>query len=228
MEENPVGSLNDVVCNTLQRRRIQSEETQINREFDAGVSTLDRSEGQIRIWLCVEAVNHWLLAQSFSLALCTCIIDTTKLYAGRLRPDFLARLEREGYTSSSVGVDWCDVAREGRLSFPSGHSGLSFAAFVPLIMYFMGVLKAFRGGSLWRTVVSFIPLILPITVAVSRTRDNRHNFSDIVAGSIIGACCALLSVGLLFRVDEQTGTLVPRQMEFVSKRDIRSAPNENP
>lgn len=44
-----------------------------------------------------------------------------------------------------------------------------------------------------------LPLILPITVAISRTTDYRHNFDDILAGSICGSVLGVLSVVISFR-----------------------------
>ncbi|ORC92632.1 putative phosphatidic acid phosphatase [Trypanosoma theileri] len=174
---------------------------------------------QKRWYMVVEVANHWVLAQAFSVTLCLLVIDTTKLYAGRLRPDFLARLENEGYNSSSIDVDWCSLAREGRLSFPSGHSGIAFASIVPLVIYLLGILRALSGRSLWRGVVSLIPLILPITVAVSRTRDNRHHFSDILAGSVIGTCCAIFSVKCLFTFSNRKNIPLPSRLQYGSKKE---------
>ncbi|KAI5690984.1 PAP2 superfamily [Leishmania braziliensis] len=154
----------------------------------------------------------WVLLQAFSVALSVMIVDALKVYAGRLRPDFLSRLRNEGFNASSVGVDWCTVANEGRLSFPSGHSSAGFSAFVPLCFYVLHSLHAFRrsGASLWRILIGLTPLILPITVAVSRTRDNRHNFDDILAGSLIGIFTALVAVRATMVVNYGTGQLTPR------------------
>ncbi|RNF22372.1 putative phosphatidic acid phosphatase [Trypanosoma conorhini] len=165
-----------------------------------------------------ETFNHWVLAQAFAVCLCICIVETTKVYSGRLRPDFLARLKREGYSEQSEGVDWCGAAREGRVSFPSGHSGIAFASIVTLVLYSLGQLQAFRHASLWRSLLGLLLLVFPFAVALSRTRDNRHHFSDILAGSVIGTCCALLSVTLLFRLSERTGVFLPRRLEYASKR----------
>ncbi|CAJ1022074.1 putative PAP2 superfamily [Leishmania utingensis] len=156
--------------------------------------------------------HMWVLLQAFSVALSVMIVDALKVYAGRLRPDFLSRLRKEGFNASSVGVDWCTVANEGRLSFPSGHSSAGFSAFVPLCFYVLHSLHAFRrsGVSLWRILIGLTPLILPITVAVSRTRDNRHNFDDILAGSLIGIFTALVAVRATMVVNYGTGQLTPR------------------
>ncbi|EKF31288.1 phosphatidic acid phosphatase, putative [Trypanosoma cruzi marinkellei] len=171
-----------------------------------------------RWWLFLEHLNHWLLAQAFSVTLTMFIVDMTKLYAGRLRPDFLARLHNEGYTEKTMGVDWCKVGREGRLSFPSGHSGISFSSIVPLVLFLVGQLQVFYYASPLRLFLCMLPLFLPVVVAVSRTRDNRHHFSDVLAGGIIGTCCAFLSVTVLFRVVKSNGMFLPRRLDHASKR----------
>lgn len=156
--------------------------------------------------------HMWVLTQAFAVTFAMLVVNSVKVYAGRLRPDFLSRLRREGFTESSTEVDWCAAGKGGRVSFPSGHSAISFAAFVPFSFYVLHTLHAFsRGGvSLWRIVVGLFPLILPITVAVSRTRDYRHDFDDVVAGSLIGIASALIAVGANLMVNGKTGQLMPR------------------
>ncbi|KPA78500.1 putative Phosphatidic acid phosphatase [Leptomonas pyrrhocoris] len=156
--------------------------------------------------------HMWVLTQAFAVTFAMLVVDAVKVYAGRLRPDFLSRLRREGYTAGSVEVDWCAVGRGGRVSFPSGHSAISFAAFVPFSFYVLHTLRVFHrsGASLWRVVVGLLPQILPITVAVSRTRDYRHNFDDILAGSLIGIASALIALGANLVVNGKTGQLIPR------------------
>jgi membrane-associated phospholipid phosphatase len=156
--------------------------------------------------------HMWVLTQAFSVTLAMLVVDAIKVYAGRLRPDFLARLRREGYNETSTGVDWCAAGKGGRVSFPSGHSAISFAAFVPFTFYVLHMLRVFRRGGvpLWRIVLGLVPQILPITVAVSRTRDYRHNFDDVLAGSLIGIACALIAVRANLVVKGKSGELMPR------------------
>ncbi|KAI5688760.1 PAP2 superfamily [Leishmania braziliensis] len=159
-----------------------------------------RPAGRLNMWL---HVNGWVLAHMWSIGLAFVLVNLSKLYAGRLRPDFLSRLGREGITE----INWatmthdaqCRAAREGRLSFPSGHSGTAFSGYVPPCMYLMGLLRTLKGGRLWLVTLSLLPLIIPITISISRTTDYRHNFDDVLAGSICGALCGVLSVVVSFR-----------------------------
>ncbi|GET87753.1 phosphatidic acid phosphatase, putative [Leishmania tarentolae] len=170
----------------------------------------------------------WCLTQAFSVIFAMLLVDLIKVYAGRLRPDFLSRLRREGYTPQSTEVDWCAVPKGGRVSFPSGHSSISFAAFVPFCFYALHSLRVFRRGgvSLWRILIGLTPLLLPIFMAVSRTRDNRHYFDDIVTGSAIGIASAVITVKATMTVDDRTGRLVP-QLLYRERSNARGHQDED-
>jgi len=102
----------------------------------------------------------------------TCII---KLSVGRYRPDYNA--------ITNNGID-------ARLSFPSGHSSASFSSAVYMSLYIIGKLRVYRqtsGSMVSKMAIVLIPLVISTYVAVSRTVDYHHNFSDILAGSLLGA-----------------------------------------
>lgn len=162
-------------------------------------------------------VYPWVKAHFWVVVLELFLVDIMKLYAGRLRPDFLSRMADAGFTEETVGKHsprtdpeyFCTLTRghravrEGRLSFPSGHSATSCAIFTVTTFYMLAHLRPFaRQGSLTRLLISLSPMLLPVFCSVSRTRDNKHNFSDIVAGFFIGLVSALLVIATVFR---QTG-----------------------
>lgn len=192
----------------------------------------------------------WALVQCEAIVLTLIITDASKYYAGNYRPDFLNRLQHEGYlpsapanelisqdtTSSSQAMkDFQSAAislfpylcpassedplptgyiandtlvnalqqnkvlKDGRLSFPSGHSSISFTSMVPLSLFLaVELLEPWKHRCVARLAVSCLPLLLAFTIAISRTRDQRHHFSDILAGSVIGAACALVAFLLNF------------------------------
>jgi len=115
--------------------------------------------------------------------------DAIKLTAGRYRPDWYAR---SGESDS--------VIKDGRQSFPSGHSSISFTGMVYLSLYIAGKTGIFRknGGAVWKAVVGFLPVMAATAVAVSRVRDYHHHFSDILAGSILGTAMAFFTYMLNF------------------------------
>lgn len=166
--------------------------------------------GEYLIWrrqgryAVLRSINKWVLVQFFSISLSFCITCLCKVYAGRLRPDFLQRLADEGITEKTIESfsteQVCAAARQGRLSFPSGHSSTAFAGFVPLTFYLLGVTKVFWSGLLYMAFLCLLPLAFPIFVAISRTRDNYHNFDDILAGAAIGTFTGILSVFIFFTI----------------------------
>lgn len=155
-----------------------------------------------KLSMCLH-LNGWVLVQLYSILLAFAFVNIAKLYAGRLRPDFLARLAALGVTEKTAGnyttEQICRLAKTGRVSFPSGHAGTSFAGFVPPTIYLLGLFRVWNGGRFWLATIACILLILPVTIAISRTRDYYHNFDDILAGSICGAACGVFAVALSFR-----------------------------
>ncbi|GAQ84954.1 lipid phosphate phosphatase [Klebsormidium nitens] len=137
------------------------------------------------------------------LILTSVATDSVKLAAGRLRPDFSSRCFPNGQESFSVpGEPACtglasDVI-EGRKSFPSGHSSLSFAGLGYLALYLGGKSGTFRGRFQLPTYVPFfLPLIGATVVAVSRVRDYWHHWQDVTVGSLLGfglACFCYLQL----------------------------------
>ncbi|GET88028.1 phosphatidic acid phosphatase, putative [Leishmania tarentolae] len=159
-------------------------------------------------------VYPWLRTQLWSIVMESCVTAVLKVYAGRLRPDYLSRLKEAGYTSSMSHLpdpqtnpdfycalmDTHPALKEGRLSFPSGHSSTSFAVFTVVSLFFVAHLRPFaRHGSFTRLIFCLLPITISLMCAVSRTRDNKHHFSDVVAGSLIGIVSAFLAFHSSFR-----------------------------
>lgn len=152
-------------------------------------------------------INCAVVMQAEACVLAQLLTVPLKVYVGRLRPDFLSRLARIqlNATTASSGVDFCGIADktavDGRRSFPSGHASSAFGALVPLTLYIFYRLgncgrwtcNRSSNNGFWRIVVAGVPLILSLLVAASRTRDNKHNFDDVLCGSVLGALAAIVS-----------------------------------
>lgn len=159
-------------------------------------------------------VYPWLKAITFAFCLQTIVTGFAKLYAGRLRPDYISRLAAAGFTATTPGLPdpqadpayYCrlmkkhEALKEGRLSFPSGHSSSGFAVCTMVTFFLFAHLRpTARQGSFARLCISLLPLLVAFLCAISRTRDNKHHFSDILAGSIIGVVCAYVMFIMTFR-----------------------------
>jgi len=122
-------------------------------------------------------LHNSLLGFAETLVFTLFFTSVFKVFAGEYRPNYFE------YVSISP--------KDASMSFPSGHSSMSFCAQLYVSLYFAGKSKLFtvNGGQLWKVIVAFIPLFAASLIAVSRTRDYHHSFTDILAGSVIG--CAI-------------------------------------
>ncbi|GBG65985.1 hypothetical protein CBR_g54964 [Chara braunii] len=135
----------------------------------------------------------------YTVVLTWFITDSIKPLIGRPRPDFAARCFPDGVKRFGPdGNVQCTgdeaVVREGRLSFPSGHSALSFAGMSYLFFFLserlLGKSTRERGGGLWWLVLALIPLAIATLVAMTRVENYRHHWDDCVVGSLIGIVMA--------------------------------------
>lgn len=156
------------------------------------------------------------------------LTELFKLICGRLRPDFLDRckpaiapgdvmrtfdlMAAEKEWGHAIGVTCTGkdprFLRDGRVSFPSGHSSTSYVVgwFGCFYLIWGTCIRAghqmnkrlYRPHDsalrrLGKEAISSLLLVLmlfqlayPWGVGVSRFRDNRHNASDIIAGMMLG------------------------------------------
>jgi diacylglycerol diphosphate phosphatase/phosphatidate phosphatase len=143
-------------------------------------------------------ISRYLLLQAMSVTLNELVTEGVKYSAGRLRPDFLSRLAASGCNATLVAkaTDCCfsnTEMVEGRLSFPSGHTSWAFAALVPFSLFLAWRFRVAHTGQFLPTIVSLLPMLLALVVFVSRTIDFRHNFSDVLAGAVIGSSSAMVA-----------------------------------
>ena len=154
-----------------------------------------------------------------SLAICTAeanflamvLTDPLKNFAGRMRPDYVSRLvEYADFDPNNVSQEVydtiCDmtdhVIVDGRKSFPSGHASITFAGWTVAALFVFT--RLFNGNA---KVMTFPPAavlavaingIVPAIVAVSRTRDYRHNYGDVLAGAVLGVLCGFTAFVMHF------------------------------
>ncbi|CAN8077348.1 unnamed protein product [Agarophyton chilense] len=124
----------------------------------------------------------------------TMLITTVfKVIAGRPRPYFSSVCESYAPDVENLCVGHERAVRESRKSFPSGHSSLSFSAATFVFLYLVHRLRISEAGTparLGRMVLSILPLIGAGLIAVSRTIDYHHHYSDVVAGTALGGFIA--------------------------------------
>jgi len=142
----------------------------------------------ILIFLCfqiyvrsVHDLHNATLGLGCAMSLTLLITTVLKFLTGRPRPDALA-----------LG------GKDAHESFPSGHSSESFAGLTFLSLYLAAKWHVFalqrledktvvHKGSFVTGLGALFPLVVAGFIAVSRTMDYHHNFSDVLAGSVLGA-----------------------------------------
>lgn len=144
-----------------------------------------------------------LLAVALTVSVDGVITDVLKNWVGRPRPDFLARCGAKSGTPTDffVDVQVCTapmgyrVLTDGMRSTPSGHSSISFSAFLFLSMWLFGqmqLLKNVASNPVYLYLVAGSPLVLASYVALSRVQDYRHHFVDIILGGMLGCTVAFV------------------------------------
>lgn len=105
---------------------------------------------------------------------------------GRLRPDYLARLQL-----ANAG----DIAN-GHQSYPSGHASYMFMSMTLTSLYLLGRSKVFvrqLPGTFLVAGLCIAPVGLATYVALTRPFDYKHHFSDINAGMALGLATAVFA-----------------------------------
>lgn len=136
----------------------------------------------------------------FAIGLSELVTNALKLYVGRLRPNFysLCKFDIETLKCTAEMSD----QYQSRKSFPSGHSSLSFTGLTFLVLYLIGrfgvcnLTEATTYSMHGRKGIILLctaPWALALYIASSRSVDNWHHTSDIIAGSLLGIACAAIS-----------------------------------
>ncbi|XP_065213427.1 putative phosphatidate phosphatase [Planococcus citri] len=138
------------------------------------------------------------------------ITEVAKIEIGRLRPNFI----------DVCGIRWSDYcpnetypyigaekfkctnsdSDESRVSFPSGHASFSFYVAVFTVLYLEKRLKI--ESTILKPTIQFLVLLLAWFVALSRIMDNKHHWSDVLAGMVIGSGVALINTILVHSMFE--------------------------
>jgi membrane-associated phospholipid phosphatase len=85
----------------------------------------------------------------------------TKFILGRRRP------------SANAGPHCFSPFSDPKSSFPSGHASTAFALLTPWVVYYP-------------SPYTYLLLIFPASTAISRMVFNRHWFTDVLTGSVLG------------------------------------------
>jgi diacylglycerol diphosphate phosphatase/phosphatidate phosphatase len=153
---------------------------------------------------------------------CTTLL---KLYVSRRRPNFYALC---GWSSKQLKCTGPYLSQvEAQLSFPSGHSSLSFCAMTFLVLLFLGKLGLRRNEySVSRRFLAFCSCVIPwgwaALVGASRIVDWWHHPSDVIAGTMLGSLVAVISYHCVYPPVTSTNAGVPLLASSVSSEKLPS------
>jgi diacylglycerol diphosphate phosphatase/phosphatidate phosphatase len=184
--------------------------------------------------LAPARVSHWLrdvhhgwLTALEALAIAIVFKNWANLYAGRPRPHFLAVL----------ATDDPARLRIARLAYPSGHAAYSMTGLAVVTLHLWGRLGTFSSrpqsaarGSFGVFVLTLLPLSVAVFVAVSRTVDYKHDFSDINAGMGLGLLSAAACYHLNFHslASARAGAPFSREPEGAAAKSLDESGSQEP
>lgn len=126
----------------------------------------------------------------FTLAVTLIFTSVFKLAAGKVLSLMIEKevVEADLQTKGEQRPSWIhwQTAAEASKSFPSGHASISFAAMTYVSMWLcgkFGLLTVHSGSVALKALLALCPYCIASFVAISRTRDYHHDFTDITAGS---------------------------------------------
>jgi membrane-associated phospholipid phosphatase len=161
-----------------------------------------------RVRVIPHDTRDFLLSLFQSAGLAQLLTQFMKNMTGRFRPCFYDMcgwqkdIIWDGVTNLCTSAKW---EKEARKSFPSGHSSFAWSTMLVLTLYLLGRSRLncenrsesiLRGGrKSLKLFMCFVPSFFAAWVAVTRSVDNWHHYTDIVTGSIIGAVAACIGYG---------------------------------
>ncbi|GAA6017135.1 hypothetical protein JCM11491_003272 [Sporobolomyces phaffii] len=156
-------------------------------------------------------IHHGVLGLAASRAIMRLTVEFLKTQVGRLRPSFFARCNYDAVskTCNVVGEHAALLLKDGRKSFPSGHSSTAFQGLLFLSLFLAGKNGAFAVATAYprssphqsrflRLSVAVAPLFLAAWVCLTRLQDHWHHPTDVLAGATIGSACALLTYAIYY------------------------------
>ncbi|KAK1930619.1 Lipid phosphate phosphatase 1 [Phytophthora citrophthora] len=159
---------------------------------------------QVRV--IAHDTRDFLLSLFQSTAIATFATQFAKNMTGRFRPCFYDMC-KWNYDAVWDGVtNLCTDAageKEGRKSFPSGHTSFAWSTMLVLTLYLLGRsqlnyerrgISMLQGGK--KSTMFFFscaPVLLASWVTLTRCIDNWHHYSDILASGVIGAASAIFA-----------------------------------
>lgn len=156
--------------------------------------------------LLIEELISFFLGVSFAIQLVFAVNELIKNSYGRMRPDYLSRCfgnDKNLWPQQDVAkippIPECTsdfsakALSDGRKSFPSGHTSLSFTVCGYIALFTYRKLSQVKNTGSWRLVVPLSITSLALFIGISRTQDYRHFPTDVIGGAILGSTLTFMT-----------------------------------
>jgi len=180
----------------------------------------------------IDQVHNSVLGLLWAVGLASVITQITKCLTGRLRPDFLDRCQPSLSTNSTILISTLldqsectrtDLLHDGALSFFSGHAAISFSGLGFLSIYLAYQFKLFQYPyRVYKTWTWLAPLLVAWFISVSRIRDFRHHWEDVLVGIIVGLAMAIYVFVQIFILNTTTKPPLRPQISFLTNNQYLS------
>ncbi|PIO68602.1 PAP2 family protein [Teladorsagia circumcincta] len=135
------------------------------------------------------------------------LTNLTKNCLGRLRPHFIDVCKPvnitcrgneyyENYVCSGNPV----LVSEARKSFFSGHSAFSMYASTFAAVYLLARIPRHTFGRAALPVIQTTVIAIGLLISFSRINDNKHHWSDVIVGILVGMFIAVYTVSYIFSI----------------------------
>ncbi|CAJ0937960.1 unnamed protein product, partial [Mesorhabditis belari] len=152
----------------------------------------------LKVWFFISAFGCAALATSVAANL-------FKRTSSRLRPNFLDTCQPANLSllcppcsQNYIATVTCmaETSRDEHYSFPSGHAAHSANLAIFTILYLHKRMK------LWpivRAFAQYVLFVLTIWISLTRVRDFKHRFTDVIGGYFFGAVIGFGMIHLILR-----------------------------
>ncbi|CAG9806291.1 unnamed protein product [Chironomus riparius] len=176
----------------------------------------------------IQNLYHFIGFLLFSMSINQFITDGTKFAVGRLRPHFidLCQPRFPGGTTCENSINYNRYIRDfvctsgapesslknGRLSFPSGHTSFAFVTAIYCVFYLESRMR-YNGSKLLKHFIQLFFICGALYTGLSRISDYKHHYTDVLAGLILGS---LISYVVCFHISK----LFKKNKYFDSDADV--------
>jgi membrane-associated phospholipid phosphatase len=144
-----------------------------------------------------------------AMALQYAVVAIMKKFVGRLRPNFFAFCDYQGYRAAAagdqsamerylsatqpgkLGDDTSCISDRPHLSFPSFHASIAFSGLGFLALCLFSIAQRKGASRAVQTNVIAAPLAIATWIASTRVRSYWHNTDDVAVGALIGLVSAV-------------------------------------